>query len=490
MEKTKCISTRWANKCSLETAIKTSQPIDWGLFVPEKWPSFSSDKINSMSSLSYQDLAKMVLWKFDFWIPSNELNAIIDSAYWSQWESKDITPLVPMWNNNFLLELYRWPTLAFKDVALQFFPRLLQNQQYSNWKTLRAVWASSGDTISAAHYWVWWMKNMQSIFVLPEYWPSHIQRLQSTANWFNNVMTILLENWTFDDGQAAVKQIMSTDKYREYKETNGIISFNSINIARILAQIVYYFKAYWSLINQWIINNWDEVNFSVPSWNFGDSLAWYYAKEMWLPIASINVATNKNNILHHFLTTGEYHPSSRSKISLAPSQDITVASNFERMLFAKIKDPERIQQLMQDLKKQWYFKVTDQELGLFNDLKSSTASDNEIVWTIMKIYNEARLYIDWHTATWVKWAFDVFSRYPSIPTICLATADQVKFKDELTQRGVAIDETRREAKTLELLERDERLISCSENNPEEIINKIQNAIRILNNWIGLADYSA
>ena len=423
------ISTRWIDwkKYSFKEAVLNSQPLDKWLFVFEYFPSFSKTELEKLVFLSYQDLAKKVIWSLPTWIPEDELWKIIDWAYWKQWDNEDITPIFQIWENQYTLELYHWPTQAFKDVALQFLPRVLSYFR-EEWKIFRALWASSGDTISAAHFWVWDVEWLQSFFLLPAKWPSRIQKLQATAHWFNNATTILIK-WSFDDWQKVIKTILTDPKYKKFKEDNNFITFNSINIARITAQIVYYFKAYLELVKLWAIKIWDEVNFSVPSWNFWDALAWVYAKNMWLPIAKINVATNENDVLHRFLETWIYMPWGQLKMTRAPSQDITVASNFERMLFETIRDPHRVSQLMNDLQKNWYFKVSDEELKeLRKRLTSSRANDVEIDKAIIKIYNDCWKVIDPHSATWTHWWLLVFWENPKIPTICLETAGDIKFE--------------------------------------------------------------
>lgn len=431
------ISTRDSagdSELSLHEAILTSQPSDGGLFV---FPEMPKLELSKLIDLDFRALAKTILGQFDFGIPKKALDAVIDEAYGSQWDTSEIIPVTPLWGKNFLLELYHGPTQAFKDIALQFLPRVLSRYRREG-EVMRALGASSGDTISAAHFGVGDVAGLQSIFLLPAKGPSEIQLLQAVANGFHNVMTILIEG-SFDDGQRIIKTIMSEERYRDIKYENNFISFNSINIARILAQIVYYIYAYLELVRKQVIPLGDPINFSVPSGNFGDALAGVYAREMGAPIQRLNVATNKNDILHRFLETGEYRPGDQLQHSLAPSQDIATASNFERMLFLIFRDPARVSQLMKELKMQASFRIEHSELEAFRRiLTSSSASDDEIDAAIRYIFQKTGKVIDPHTATGVHGGLRIFGENPELPTVFLATADHIKFpQPEGVMRGEA-----------------------------------------------------
>ncbi len=475
MMHSRLISTRdkSASEVSLKEAILTSQPPDGGLFV---FPKLEALGLEQVRNLDFKDLAKAILGQFDFGISVEELNRIIESAYGEQWESSEITPLRPLLGKHYLLELFHGPTQAFKDIALQFLPRLLSRYQAdSDGRVMRALGASSGDTISAAHFGVGDVPGLQSIFLLPEKGPSEIQLLQAVASGFRNVMTILIQG-SFDDGQKIIKEIMSQERHRSFKEENNFISFNSINIARILAQIVYYFSAYLQLVSQKAIAMGDPVNFSVPSGNFGDALAGVYAQQMGLPIEKINVATNKNHVLHQFLETGEYRPGKRAEISLAPSQDITTASNFERMLFLVLRDPKRVVQLMSDLKMKGFFRVEETELRQFRLLlESSSANDLEIKVMIESLYRAKGIIIDPHTATGIHGALKVFSEDVRTPTITLATASHIKFPQP---EGVPRDDREYE-RVVAPLRKNEKVFLRAEADEASIVAAIQEAVRRL-----------
>jgi threonine synthase len=462
----------------LKTAILKSQPEDKGLYTFSEFPQIDPAELQKLQGLPYPELSKAILSKFDFGIPEKELHQIIDSSYGDQWDTEEITPVTKLDNNEYLLELYHGPTQAFKDVALQFLPRVLSSYRQPD-ETLRALGASSGDTISAAHFGVGDVEGLQSCFLLPKSGPSKIQRLQATAHGFRNAITILIEG-SFDDGQKVIKEILTNPKHAEMKRDNNFTSFNSINIARIMAQIVYYFHAYLDLVKKEAIQNGDPINFSTPSGNFGDALAGIYAQKMGLPINKINVATNANDVLHKFLQTGRYTPGSELIQTLAPSQDITVASNFERMVFEVVRDPQRVAGLMNDLNAKGYFEVTDQELGKFRkSLESSSTDDDEIADTIRDTYQGTKKVIDPHTATGVHGGISVFGKNPKIPTVYLATAEHIKFNQPA---GVPKDEKRYNA-VVGPLERNPEDYLVSLADEKSIVNAVKEAVNRVNERI-------
>ncbi|MBN2087957.1 threonine synthase [Candidatus Peregrinibacteria bacterium] len=471
------ISTRDPDEknVTLKEAIRTSQPSDGGLFTFSEFPELSDFEIAQMSDFSYQQLAKTLLGRFDFDLPEGKLDEVIDSAYGEQWESNDITPVQNMGNNHYLLELFHGPTQAFKDVALQFLPRILSEYR-SEGEIMRALGASSGDTISASHYGVGGVDGLESIFLLPQDGPSEFQQLQTTAHGFNNVMTILTEG-KFDDGQAVIKKILSGSNYTDFKKENNFVSFNSINIARIMAQIVYYFKAYLDLVKQGVVETGDYVNFSVPSGNFGDALAGVYAKKMGLPINKINIATNENNVLERMINEGIYEPAGDVITTRAPSQDIKVSSNWERMLFEIVgKDPERVAELMKQLKEKGKYQLTSNERNKIKRLfTATTTSDAEIDNTIADVYDTRKFAIDTHTATGVDGAVKAFGANPDIPTISLATADHIKFD---MPEGVPVDTKKLERLTANLKKNDEVYLK-SRADEQSLVTAIRDAVGIL-----------
>ena len=437
--------SRSPESSSWDNAILSSQPLSWWLWSRVDFPQIDSNDLEKYVWSSYQELAFFILSKFDFWTSDEILkNEVIKEAYWNQWHRDEITPVKQIWNTNLhSLHLWYWPTLAFKNIALEFLPRLIS--QLTRWKIINVLWASSWDTINAAHSWVKWT-NINSIFMLPSEWPSYVQRLQA-INWISdnpNALTLLADK-PFDPLQDIVKKINSPE-FIDFKNENNITSFNSINIARILAQVVYYFRAYTELLNSNNIESWDEIIFSVPSWNFWDALAWYYAKKMWLPIDKILVATNENDMLDKFFKTWIYEPPKKEwkdfvQVTNAPSMDIVKSSNFERMLFdACWFDSNRIKSFYEELEKNWKFQVDKEILSKINEtFISSTSTDKERLNVISYFWEIFEHWFDPHTAAaivpWVKWEYDLLSGQQ---VVFLETSHVAQFWPELKEKWIIV----------------------------------------------------
>lgn len=437
------VDSRTGQITSLSQAIQTSQPISWGLWSPEGFPQFSDEQVKAMSAMSYQWLAQTILWRFDFGISENELQDVIAEAYGDQWHNEDITPMKQIGNTNLhSLHLGYGPTLAFKNVALEFLPRLLSKMARE--KTFHVLWASSGDTINAAHSGVKGT-NINSMFMLPNIGPSYVQALQAKNGISDNpnAFTILADQ-SFDPLQDIVKKVNTDPEFADFKEQNNIISFNSINIARILAQVVYYFRAYSQLVASGKINSGDEVIFSVPSGNFGDALAGYYAKKMGLPIKTIHVATNENNMLERFFQTGTYEPpkgkNGKDKVDVtnAPSMDIAKSSNFERMLFNMTwRDSERVHNWYKDLKENWSFQVDSETLKKIQKVfTSSSSTDNQRLSTIRNMSEAYNHGIDPHTAAGVHPFLEKDTG--GVPVIFLETSHVAQFGKELESKWLIV----------------------------------------------------
>lgn len=442
--------SRSNEKASLSKAIQTSQPISWGLWSITDFPQIYSRELNDLSWTSYQELAFDILSRFDFWVSRDELKGIIYDAYWEQWHRDEITPVKQMWDTNlYSLHLWYGPTFAFKNKALEFLPRLLS--VLSRWEILNVLWASSWDTINAAHSWVKWT-NIRSIFMLPNTWPSQIQALQAVNGIVNNpnALTILADK-PFDPLQDIVKKINGPE-FIDFKEEHNITSFNSINIARILAQVVYYFRAYTQLLKNWVIKNWEEVVYSVPSWNFWDALAWYYAMKMWLPIKKIVIATNENDMLHKFFNTWIYEPPKKDwkdfvQVTNAPSMDIAKSSNFERMLFDVCWfDDNKIKWFYEELSRTGKFQVDSETMQKINEIfVSTTSTDNERLSAIKEFWEKYEHGIDPHTAAgvvpWLKAKWDkkmdeVF--HSNAPVVFLETSHVAQFWAELKEKWIIV----------------------------------------------------
>ena len=433
--------SRSSERMSLRNAIITSQPYSWGLWCPKYFPQVSPETLQNLVWGSYQNLAKYILGLWNFWVSRDSLGQVIDSAYGAQWYRKEITPVKHISDNIYSLHLWYGPTFAFKNIALEFLPRILSAMCPD--KKIHVLWASSGDTINAAHSGVKGT-NIYSLFMLPSKGPSVVQRLQAEYAISDNPNAFtLLAEIPFDPLQDIVKRINS-EEYRNFKERYSITSFNSINIARILAQSVYYFRAYLELISQKSLSYWEKVVFSVPSWNFWDALAGYYALKMGLPIRGIHIATNENDMLDVFLKTWRYEPPKREgkdyiEVTNAPSMDIAKSSNFERMLYDITDwDYELVASWYNNLKELWYFEVWDEILSRIQAMFSSSSSTNSERLEAIEYFAEKYQHgVDPHTAAalvpCMKWEID-----STLPYIFLETSHIAQFASELKDAWVDV----------------------------------------------------
>jgi threonine synthase len=435
---------------SLGSAVQTSQPISGGLWTPTNFPKLSENDIAHLAGLSYQQIAQKVLWQFDFGITVDQLKGVIDEAYGEQWHHPHITPVKHITDNLHSLHLGYGPTFAFKNVALEFLPRLLSSLAKD--KVINVLGASSGDTINAAHSWVNGT-NIRSIFMLPTTWPSEVQRLQALNGIVNNQNAItLLADAPFDPLQDVVKRVNSPE-FTDLKAQYNITSFNSINIARILAQSVYTFRAESQLIKNGVIHVWDEWIASVPSGNFGDALSVYWAKKMGAHVKKIVIATNENDMLHKFIQTGRYEPPKRDgidyvEVTNAPSMDIAKSSNFERMLFDMVDgDSDRIHGWYADLKKNGFFEVDQVTLRKIQEVFiSSNSTNTEREDAIRKFWADYKHGIDPHTAAavvpWIKDNETVDLWYgladADTPVIFLETSHVAQFGEELERKWILV----------------------------------------------------
>ena len=340
----KYISTRGqAEPLSFEEVVLTGLATDGGLYVPEKMPNFSKEKIESFSMLSYQELAFEVMAPFvDGEIPDEEFKSLIDKAY-SNFRHQAIAPLVQTAHQEWVLELFQGPTLAFKDFALQLLGLILDYFLKKRNQKVVVLGATSGDTGSAAIEGCRNCENIDIFILHPHNRVSEVQRRQMTTVISDNVFNIALEG-SFDDCQNAVKASFRDQSF--LPDGRQLVAVNSINWARIMAQIVYYFYSAGALGAPH-----RQVSFSVPTGNFGDIYAGYLASLMGLPVDQLVVATNQNDILHRCIQDNDHSKKALAK-TLSPSMDIMVSSNFERMLFdVHERNAESINKLMEDFSK-------------------------------------------------------------------------------------------------------------------------------------------
>ena len=414
------VSTRGeAPVLSFGEAMLTGLARDGGLYVPETIPTLSADEIASLGGVSYEEAAFRVMRPFvgDTFTDA-EFRKAIDAAY-KGFGHTARAPLVQLAPNHFLLELFHGPTLAFKDFAMQLIGQLFQIALAREGKRVTIVGATSGDTGSAAIEAFRGLDNVDVFILFPEGRVSDVQRRQMTTPSEQNVHALALKG-DFDDCQARLKDMFN---HFEFRDSVGLAGVNSINWARVLAQVVYYFTSAVSLGAPH-----RKVSFTVPTGNFGDIFAGYIAKRMGLPIDKLVVATNQNDILHRCLTTGQYETTG-VKPSISPSMDIQVSSNFERALFdAYGRDGKAIAQLMSELSDQGGFNVSQGALETLRDLyDSGRVSEEQTLATIARMHKTTGELLCPHSAVGV--AVAEAKRDAAVPMITLATAHPAKFPD-------------------------------------------------------------
>ncbi|CAN0653543.1 Threonine synthase [Nitratireductor aquimarinus] len=390
---------------------------DGGLYVPREWPHFSADDIRAMRGLSYSEIAFRVLSPFvgDEIAPAT-LHRIIEESY-ATFRHPAVCPLVQTGPNEFILELFHGPTLAFKDVAMQLLARLMDHVLAERGERVTIVGATSGDTGGAAIEAFAGTERADVFILFPEGRVSPVQQRQMTTSGAHNVHALAVKG-NFDDCQALLKDMFNDHAFRDGVSLSGV---NSINWARVMAQIVYYFTAALSLGGP------DRaISFTVPTGNFGDIFAGYAAKRMGLPVDQLVIATNDNDILARTLATGEY--ATRGVVpTTSPSMDIQVSSNFERLLyFASGGNVDEIRRYMQSLKQSGSFTVEEKTLEAIRAEFAAGRSDMaETAGTIGSVLEESGYLLDPHTATGVKVARGLEAS--SAPMVVLSTAHPAKF---------------------------------------------------------------
>ena len=394
---------------------------DGGLVVPEHYPTLSQAELQNMRGMSYRELAFEVISRFATDIPAEDLRALIDKTYTAEiFGSEEITPLKMLEPGLYILGLSNGPTLAFKDIAMQLLGNLFEYALAKDHAALNILGATSGDTGSAAEYAMRGKCGIKVFMLSPQGRMSPFQTAQMYSLQDPNIYNIAVTA-PFDDCQDMVKAV-SNDL--DFKEKYRIGTVNSINWARVTAQAVYYFQAYFALTK----TNAERVSFAVPSGNFGNVCAGHIARQMGLPIDKLVVATNENDVLDEFFRTGIYRPRPATQHTSSPSMDITKASNFERFVYDLVgRDPVILAGLWQKLEKQGYFDLREyfsrvQQFGLVSG--SSCHADR--IATIRRINQCYGVVVDPHTADGIK--VGLVYREEGIPLICLETALPAKFE--------------------------------------------------------------
>ena len=414
---------------------------DGGLYLPNEYPKVSADELARWRALPYADLAFEILRKFSDDIPDEDLRELTRRTYTAQVycnvrdeeNAAQITPLKTLGVEGgtplSLLELSNGPTLAFKDMAMQLLGNLFEYTLAKHGQTLNILGATSGDTGSAAEYAMRGKKGIRVFMLSPHKKMSAFQTAQMYSLQDPNIFNIAIEG-VFDDCQDIVKAVSNDHAFKAQQKIGTV---NSINWARVVAQVVYYFKGYFAATK----SNDERVSFTVPSGNFGNVCAGHIARMMGLPVEKLVVATNENDVLDEFFRTGIYRvrKSSETYHTSSPSMDISKASNFERFVFDLLgRDPKRVLQLFRDVEEKGGFDLQAsgdfaraQEFGFV----SGRSSHDDRVDTIRDVFEQYDTMIDTHTADGVKVAREHLQA--GIPMIVLETAQPIKFGETIRE---------------------------------------------------------
>ncbi len=415
-------------------AIRLGMVPTGGLFVPAEIPEFTPENIEGMQDKSYQEIALEVLEKYLTDFSREELKKAIFSAYNKEnFPGEDVTPLIKLNNDKYFLELWHGPTAAFKDLALQLMPYLLKEAaNKSNVdKEIIILVATSGDTGKAA---LEGFKNIPGVIItvfFPEDGVSTVQKRQMLSTGGDNTAVVAVRG-NFDDCQNAVKNIFADKDFNKIINTKGyqFSSANSINWGRLVPQIVYYFVAYVNLRKKGKIENGQKINITVPTGNFGNILAGFYACKMGLPVNKFICASNENKILTDFLRSGIYDVKREFKKTISPSMDILISSNLERFLFINTdNNPELINKWYNDLKNKGKFIINKNTRSKIRQIfRGEYASEKETQLTIKEIYKKYKYLVDPHTAVGIR-AYEKFEEKENTdePVIIASTASPYKF---------------------------------------------------------------
>lgn len=431
----KFVSTRNSNlNVSGAQAVVKGLSEEGGLFVPAVFPAVTSEEIERLADLSYDERAAFIVGKY---LPElgDELGEYAKKAY-ARFDG-DPAPLVMLDESLCVLELWHGPTHAFKDIALTLLPYLLTGSKRAIGKTEKTLIlvATSGDTGKAALEGFSGVEGTDIIVFFPVEGVSKLQKLQMTTQKGDNVYVAAIRG-NFDDAQTAVKKIFTDEEFAASLKAEGVelSSANSINFGRLVPQIAYYFSAYLDLVNAGKIDNGDEVNFCVPSGNFGNILAGYYAKRMGLPVGKLICASNKNNVLTDFIGTGKYDARREFYKTTSPSMDILVSSNLERLVFELSgRNADLTAERMASLSKTGSYSISDSELtALKEDFWADCATEEEVAETVAEYFDEYGYIADPHTAV----GLCVRDKYAATSgdetvTVVLSTASPYKFVDSV-----------------------------------------------------------
>ena len=426
---------------------------DGGLFVPEAIPR-ADKEIFKLKSADYKELAFLIMKKFLTDYRHDELKDCINKAYNDKFDTGIIAPLNKK-TGAYFLELYHGPTLAFKDMALSILPHLLKKaaRKLNLNQEIVILTATSGDTGKAALQGFANVEGTKIIVFFPYQGVSKIQERQMLTQEGANTYVIGLKG-NFDDAQRGVKEIFEDRTFnKKIEEKNYIFSSaNSINIGRLIPQIVYYFYAYLNMLGGDEIKNGKKINIAVPTGNFGDILAAYYAKEMGLPVNKLICASNENKVLTDFFETGVYDKRRELIMTISPSMDILVSSNLERLLWViSEKNAQKVKELMDSLKEKGYYRINSETKDKLKDFYGGFAPQKESRQCIKGVFEKSKYLIDPHTAV----AYAVYKKYiketgDKTKTVIVSTASPFKFTKNVM---VSIDSRYKKFNDFELIDK-------------------------------------
>ena len=419
-------STRSKMKVTSSNAIINGIASDGGLFYPE---SISKVDLNNLLEKNYKEIANVILKEFLDDFDEKDIKDIIDRAYDEKFDTPNVVEIKKC-SDAYFLELFHGPTLAFKDVALSILPLLMEkSKEMNNVKENTVILtATSGDTGSAALSGFYHSNNTSMVVFYPTDGISKIQENQMLS-FRNDLLHPIALKGNFDDAQSFVKEVFNNQEMIKYlKEKNIILSSaNSINIGRLIPQVVYYFYSYIDLYKIGEIKLFEKVNFVVPTGNFGNILAAYIAKEMGLPINKLICASNENNVLTNFFNEKVYDKNRPFFKTLSPSMDILISSNLDRLLYSIYRDERVVCSLMKDLKEKGSYKLPNDNNAL-DIFYADFATEQETLEAIKAVYEKDQYLIDTHTAV----AYSVYEKYvkktnDNTKTVIASTASPLKF---------------------------------------------------------------
>ncbi len=423
-------------KVTASQAISRGLAPDGGLYVPESLPQLSLDAIKELGKCDYRERACTIMKPFLDEFTEAELKAMTARAYGDNFDSESAAPVHFLDGSTAVLELWHGPTCAFKDMALQMLPHLLTaslKKCGENRKVCILV-ATSGDTGKAALEGFADVENTKILVFYPHNGVSDVQQLQMITQTGSNVSVAAVRG-NFDDAQTGVKQIFGDKEFSAELSERGwfLSSANSINWGRLLPQIVYYFSAYCDFANSGHVNYGDTVDFVVPTGNFGNILACWYAKSMGLPVGKLICASNQNNVLADFFARGVYDRNRKFYTTISPSMDILVSSNLERLLYCICKNDAEVAEYMSQLSKTGSYEVSDAIKAVINEhFIGGYCSDEDTMAAINKVYTENGYLMDTHTGVAYKRLADYRRETgTATPAVVVSTASPYKFCDSV-----------------------------------------------------------